>query len=291
MLQVDVRIYNTNTGRLIVDTVELDESGQFEPDGDYRIAGFSGSGSRIDVSFIDPAGSMTGKLLPTGRPEESLLVDFGDALGGELAVQVTLMDAANPFIFVDQASLPHNLQQIPLDSPAAQGWVEEIRRAGAVRYGLAPTTEEAARVRGTPKIAFLRPASFGAKTDIQVTAYSMGRMHPSLQLTGAVCLAAALCTPGTVASRLSANRGLPLTPPGSDDGEEQQPESEGAPDMSARNRSVFLEHPTGQIVAVVQWSSGADGDVTIDSVKLARTAKRLFVGNAIVGLPAMGDFI
>ncbi len=87
-------------------------------------------------AFVDPAGSMTGKLPADGpRQRRALRVDLGDASGDELTVQVTLMDAANPFIFVDQTSLPQSLQHMPLDTPEARSWVEEIRRAGAVRHG------------------------------------------------------------------------------------------------------------------------------------------------------------
>ena len=86
--------------------------------------------------------------------------------------------------------------------------IEAIRCAGAVRMGLASSVEEAALTKGTPKAVIVwPPAPFpipdaindGERPDIQVLAFSMGKPHPTLQLTGAVCLAAAACVPGTVA--------------------------------------------------------------------------------------------
>jgi 2-methylaconitate cis-trans-isomerase PrpF len=283
-----VRIFNTNTGRLIVDTVALDESGYFEPNGDCRIGGFTGFGSRIDVSFVEPAGSMTGRLLPTGETDETLHIDLG-ALGAH-DIRVTLLDAANPFIFVDQGSLPESLGSP--SSTDAQDWVEQIRREGAVRYGLAPTTKDAARVRGTPKIAFIRPPAAGSKHDIQVLSYSMGKPHPSLQLTGAVCLAAALCVPGTVPQRLSQKSAVleqsPPTPPISEDGMENQPSmkaDETFDPEATRERTVVIGHPTGDIEAVAGWQLTTAGEITVKYVKVFRTARRLFAGEVIVDLP------
>lgn len=284
-----MRIFNTNTGRLIVDTVELDETGLFEPNGDCRIGGFGGTGSRIDVSFVEPAGSMTGSLLPTGQPEETLRIDFGPSVGKH-DVRVTLLDAANPFVFVDQSSLPQNLPSPP-DSLGAHAWVEQIRRAGAVRYGLASTLENAAKVRGTPKIALLQPPEDGSKQDIRVLSYSMGKPHPSLQLTGAVCLAAALCVPGTVAHRLSRPSAIaagqgPPTPPESEDGTGNHGDvsSEAVQLLQKQERMVLVGHPTGQIEVAIGWQLGRDGEVRIEYAKVFRTARRIFAGEVVVDL-------
>ncbi|MDU6242514.1 MAG: peroxidase family protein, partial [Bradyrhizobium sp.] len=71
--------------------------------------------------------------------------------------------------------------------------------------------EAAAKTKGTPKIALIYPKASGGKTasDVWVQAYSMVRPHPSLQLTGAVCIAAALNVPGTVAAELSTRNPAP----------------------------------------------------------------------------------
>ncbi len=71
--------------------------GRFAEDGDYRISGVPGTGSKITLRFVDPGGSMTGTLLPTGNLQDNLKVP---AIG---SVRVTIIDAANPVVFV-QAS-------------------------------------------------------------------------------------------------------------------------------------------------------------------------------------------
>ncbi|KAM0500777.1 hypothetical protein ACHAPB_005361, partial [Verticillium nonalfalfae] len=72
---VDVRIFNTNTSRTIVETVQIDENGELKEDGNCIIPGVRGSGSEIKVAFVDPAGSMTNKLFPSGVRAENIVVD------------------------------------------------------------------------------------------------------------------------------------------------------------------------------------------------------------------------
>ena len=60
-----VRIHNTNTGKIIHSTFDV-EDGEAAASGDFSIDGVSGKAARIQLDFMDPAGSKTGKLLPTG---------------------------------------------------------------------------------------------------------------------------------------------------------------------------------------------------------------------------------
>ncbi|EON68405.1 hypothetical protein W97_07729 [Coniosporium apollinis CBS 100218] len=218
--QMDIRIFNTNTSRTLVETVEVDEEGGFEEDGDYEIAGVKGSGSQIEVAFMNPAGSMTGRLFPTGNREDIIIVNYPQGGGGPFSVRASLVDAANPFIFVDASTMPLLSTALELRSLQFLAIIEDIRRAGAVLFGLASSTDAAADVRGTPKIALVsRPTAFPSNTccdrapDIHIIAFSMGLPHPSLQLTGAVCLGAAISMEGTVPYRIAASHlTLPPTP-------------------------------------------------------------------------------
>jgi len=74
MTQVDVRIFNTNTSRLLVETVALRPDGKFDRLGSYRISGVRGTGSEVKIAFVEPAGSMTGRLFPSGERQEYLHV-------------------------------------------------------------------------------------------------------------------------------------------------------------------------------------------------------------------------
>jgi len=88
-----VRIYNTNTKKVILAEFEV-RDGQFVSEGEFRIDGAPGSGSKILLDFIGSGGSVTGKLLPTGKVRE--VVEF-PTLG---TLEVSMVDAANPFVFV-----------------------------------------------------------------------------------------------------------------------------------------------------------------------------------------------
>ena len=81
------------------------------------------------------------------------------------------------------------------------------RREGAVLFGLAFNVDVAKLVLATPKIAvLLTPTPVfdeERQPNYQHRAYSMRKLHHSLQLTGAVTLGSAACLPGTTASKLS----------------------------------------------------------------------------------------
>jgi 2-methylaconitate cis-trans-isomerase PrpF len=313
-LELDVRIFNTNTSRVIVDTVRINDDGTVDEDGDYAIPGVRGTGSEIKVSFMDPAGSMTGKLFPTGLRTDTITVK--ERNGACFSVKATLIDAANPFILVDASTLPAYLKTCAKDSAGYLEHMESIRRVGAVMMGLASSTEAAAKVRGTPKLALVSPAPVSAPTDspskeddesrIQVLAFSMGKPHPSLQLTGAACLGVAACVKGTVAWHISSgnganvqngnelldelSRGLtttkrfesPPTPssPTSEDSADDSASSSSSPRsgfLKSEQRFVKIFHASGSIeVGVV--AASADDWAVVERCSVSRTARRLFDG-------------
>ncbi|KAK1700776.1 PrpF protein [Colletotrichum godetiae] len=267
---VDVRIFNTNTSKLIVETVYVDEDGNAEEDGDCLIPGVKGPGSEIKVSFVEPVGSMTDKLFPSGQRSEQILVEGVTSLG-DFGVDVTLIDSANPFVLVDAASLPVEVKRQPPDSPLSIEVAEVIRRQGAVQMGLASTFEAAGLVRGTPKLAYVSPPVGNERdsSDIRVQAYSMGKPHPSLQLTGGVTLAYAAITEGTVAHRV-ANR---------DSGLEGMPTPRRTPTPAQEiQRTIRVQHGSG-IMEVQVWAHEEGEGLSVDRCIVTRTARRLMEGN------------
>lgn len=70
--EATVRLFNWNTNKIVHSSFCINDNGEYEPIGDYAIDGVSGAGSRITLSFIDPAGAKTGKALPTGNPADTL---------------------------------------------------------------------------------------------------------------------------------------------------------------------------------------------------------------------------
>ncbi|KAJ3455941.1 hypothetical protein MRS44_017423 [Fusarium solani] len=280
--EVHVRIFNTNTERIVVETLELDETGQYNEDGNYTIPGVKSPGSEVKCSFVDPAGSMTGSLFPSGQRQQTLSISSCPAIAHlePFSVRVTLIDAANPFVLVDSSSISTILNTLP--SPEARHHlVELIRLHGAVAMSLAPSLKAAAQTRGTPKIALLRsPACRTDKdtknADIRVLSYSMGLPHPSLQLTGAVCLGAAVSIKGTIAADLAARESsdepLPPTPECT-----PPPDIMGVQEMDDYTRHVLIEHSKGTVAVEVVRR----GDEEVASCAVSRTARRLFEGRVI----------
>lgn len=278
--EVVVRVFNTNTQRVVEETVLVDEEGRAMEEGDFSMPGVKGTGSPIKVAFIKPAGSMTRRLFPSGKRQEWLEVRPIDAVA-PFTVRASLIDAANPFVFVDSATLPELYHQLGPEDEKSLAMVEAVRREAALRMSLATSALESSLVRGTPKIAVLSTPRVrtdeslrGTGPDIEVTSFSMGKVHPSLQLTGAVCLSAAVSLPGTVASELSERRGY-STPPGSPsencDGQEEEPEM--------TKRTVVIKHCSGEISAEVHLGGHKEGEENVDRVTVVRTARRLFEGS------------
>ena len=61
-----VRIYNTNTHKIIVSHVPV-KGGRAVTEGDFAIDGVPGTGARIKLEFVSPQGAVSGKALPTGK--------------------------------------------------------------------------------------------------------------------------------------------------------------------------------------------------------------------------------
>ncbi|OAA58927.1 PrpF protein [Niveomyces insectorum RCEF 264] len=292
--ETTVRIYNTNTQVIIEETIQVDlATGLFREDGEYRISGVKSSGSLVKVKFVSPGGSMTGKTFPTGHRQEIIRVSDGSL---QFEVSATLIDVSNPFVFVDAKTMPAAYHAQDANAEEALAIIESIRRQASVMYGFAANTETAGLQRGTPKISLLSPADdvahssasgLGAPAvaDIRVLSYSMGKVHPSFQLTGAVCLGAATCLEGTVAAAVLAEKRtrLPPTPPGP-----ISPNGSPAKDIALEVANKVLENvasETGRKI-VIQHRSGtldvevdiADGGQDAAGVTVYRTAKRVFEG-------------
>ena len=99
-----VHTFNTNTDKRIDNTFLVAErGGRYVPvlDGEQvSIAGVPGRASPILLDFVDPSGARTGRLLPTGLPQETVRVSLADSR--EVALPVSLVDATNPTVFTSE---------------------------------------------------------------------------------------------------------------------------------------------------------------------------------------------
>ncbi|PKS05471.1 hypothetical protein jhhlp_008848 [Lomentospora prolificans] len=180
-----VRIRNTNTGKLIHAKFPVID-GEAAAAGDFEIDGVSGTAAPIRLDFINPAGSRTGKLLPTGNAT--------DEIDG---VRVTLIDVGNPccFVLASDLGVPGTLSPTEIDADEKLlARLEKVRRLAAVKMGLAESVDEVAG--SVPKIGFVStPQSSNA--NVVMRALSVGQPHKAIPITVALAVAAAAKIPGT----------------------------------------------------------------------------------------------
>jgi 2-methylaconitate cis-trans-isomerase PrpF len=227
--------------------------------GDYRMAGVPGTGASIALGFEQPGGAVTGRLLPTGRPRDLLQTMMGD-------VEVSIVDAANPLVFVRARDLGLKGWELPVavdSDPDLLARLESVRAAAAVKMGLASDPAEATRNSpSVPKVAFISPTTDYMMTsgmrmpasDIDLVAriMSMGRLHSTYAVTGAICTAGATKIAGTVMYDM-------ITP------------------ESRASSRVRLGHPSGEITVDVELETGTPEPHYVCAT-VYRTARRIMEG-------------
>lgn len=257
-----VRIYNTNTKKIILAEFEV-RDGEFVSQGNFRIDGAPGTGSKILLDFIDSGGSVTGKLLPTGKAREE--VKF-PTLG---ALEVSMVDAANPFVFVRAADLGlrgnENMDEFG-NNDATLKKCEEIRSVVAEIMGIAKASEATQKSPGVPKIAVIAgPGSYdtpkgkvdASQIDVVARMTALQKLHKAYAVTGAVCLGAAAKIEGTIVHEIF-RQAQPDDPP-----------------------AVRIGHPTGTLQVEIEIEE-QNGQLELTKAALARTARLLMDGNVYV---------
>jgi 2-methylaconitate cis-trans-isomerase PrpF len=200
----EVKIYQKNTDKLIVAEVPV-KDGRHDPAGDYAIHGIPGTGSKINLRFFEPGGSVTGRLFPTGNTIDTLDIP---QLG---STSLTIIDAGNPWVLVPAGEL--NIAGTEIEeidrSQEIRERLEAIRSRAAVLIGLAASPAEASRnSQSIPKIALLAsPKPYKTidgqsirsdQIDMVARVMSMGSLHKALAVSCAVAAAGAAAVKGTI---------------------------------------------------------------------------------------------
>ena len=260
-----VRIWQANIGKRIHALVPV-TAGEPVEEGDFVLDGVAFASAEIGLEFLDPAaGERNGDrspLFPTGRTTQTLEVpDVG-------AIEVSLVDAGLPTVFVDAASLGltgTELQPAVNADAELLARVEAIRAHAAVVMGLATTARQATLERPhVPKLCSVAPpadyvASDGrpvpaTSIDLLARVFSMGRLHHAMTGTGAVALAVAAAVPGTLVQRAA---------------------------RAANSRNLCFGHPSGRLQVGAEVS-GQGGCWTVAKVAMSRSARRLMEGQVLV---------
>jgi len=238
-----VRIHMVNTGTIAVAHVAT-PGGRVEYAGTARIDGVPGTAAPIPIDFLDVAGSSCGALFPTGS-----VVDRVDG------IDVTCIDNGMPVVILDAADFGKSGVESPEALEADPILRERLER---IRLQLGPLMHLGEVAKKTvPKMTLVAPARAGGA--ISTRSFIPHRVHEAIGVLGAVSVATAVATPGSVAARF-------------------------APQPSAATvgaRKIDIEHPSGFFTV--------DMDVTIDGASitvrrsaLLRTARMLMSGEVYV---------
>ncbi len=190
-----VRIFNVNTAKRIVATVQTD-NGRTLYQGDARIDGVPGHAAPVWLRFEDMAGAKTGKLLPTGN-----VVDIMDG------IEVSCVDAAVPMAIVSADAFgltgyePAEVINADADLLAK---VENLRCIAGRAMGLGDVSRSE-----MPKLTLVA-APAGNDATLAARYFMPYTCHSGFAVTGAVCLGVAAFLGGSVAQRVARHTSGPV---------------------------------------------------------------------------------
>ena len=256
-----VRIFNTNTKKIIEAEIPV-KDGEVVTEGDYTIDGVPGTGARIVLNFLDSGGSKTGKLLPTGNVVDEIKLQNGKT------VRVSIVDAANPSVFVKAEDIGLTGIEMPKDTETNPGILEimeDIRTTAAVMMGLVASKEKTGPA--VPKVAFVAaPKDYvtinGSKVkacdvDLVARTKALAVMHKAYAVTGGICVATAALIEGTVVNEIVGEQ--------------------------AKNSGIVrLGHPSGTLDFEISLDTTENGGWNLSKAGVSRTAKPIMDGYVYV---------
>ena len=261
-----VHMFNLNTNKYIDVEVPV-KNGRFDNEGECAIAGVDGTAGELKVNFLNPVGSKTGKLFPTGAVRETLTLEDGE-------IEATILDVSNPIVLVRAEDLGVTGTELPAEVDADKALaarLEAIRGAACVRIGLASSPEDAtANNPGVPKVGFVTaPHSFtdisgktveAAEMDVCARVISVFKCHKACPLTSASSISVAAFVPGTIVN-------------------------EACGGVRERQETVRVGHPSG-VMTMYPYMDDPNkpevNDIVIPGVAVQRTARRIMDGTIYV---------
>ena len=198
-----VRIWQVNISKTIIAHIPIC-NGEVQESGDFELDGVTFPAAEIKVEFVNPSDS-NNSMFPSGNLIDELHVpDIG-------TFKATMINAGIATVVLDAKELGYlgveGQDDFNADPQALQKF-ETIRAFAALQMGLIDTLEEASISQHTPKIALISPAqeyisSSGkhikkTEIDLNVRAFSMGKLHHAMMGTAAVAIGTAAAIPGTL---------------------------------------------------------------------------------------------
>lgn len=262
-----VRIRMTNTNRILTAEIPV-QDGHAKVEGDYTIDGVPSPGAKITLDWSDVVGGITGKLLPTGNP-----IDTIEAQGK--TYEVSIVDAGNVVVFIRAEDLGLTGTETPQEidaNDALNALIEEIRGKCCEKISLVSHWEEAKTV--TPYQPFFAIVSAPSTHDCYNGAHVdekdvdvvsrllfMLHMHKAYPITGTVCTGACARIPGTIVYNLLSEK-------------------------AKKELVLRIGHPTGTIPVETE-AKVEGGEVTISRIGVYRTARMIMQGHVYVRTAAL----
>jgi hypothetical protein len=251
-----VRIFNTNTKKIIDAEVSV-SGGRACIEGNFVLHGVPGSGAKIIMNFENSAGSKTGKLLPTGHVVDQMELADGRTL------RCSLVDAANPAVFVQAAEIGFDGIESPKDTvtnPRILQTMEAIRVQAAAMMNLAPSP-------AVPKVAFVAPPKdystltgetiHASDFDLLARTMALAVMHKAYAVTGGICVSAAALIEGTVVNEVVSA-------------------------CAKQTGVVRIGHPSGISSFTIAVTKKPDGQFELTKSGIVGTARRIMDGYVYV---------
>jgi 4-oxalomesaconate tautomerase len=213
-----------------------------EYEGDARIDGVPGTAAPIPIDFLDVAGSSCGALLPTGNA-----IDVIDG------VDCTCIDNGMPVVVMRAGDFGKTGYETPVELEADAALKARIE---AIRLKVGPMMNLGDVAKKTvPKMCLVAPAQHGGA--ICTRNFIPHRVHEAIGVFGAVSVATACVTPGSVAAEVA-----------------------GIKDVEAV-KSLEVEHPTGFFTVAMDVSLEGN-EIKVRRSALLRTARLLMKGEVYV---------
>lgn len=237
-----VRVLNLNSRKIAEVRVQT-PGGRVNYEGNCHLDGVPGSCAPIELQFIDPAGTRTGNLLPTGQARDVLC-----------GIEVTCIDCGIPLVMVKAESLGktgHESKQALDADTEFSNRLKAIRLEAAKLMGLEDKESVA-----LPKITIIASPRNGGS--IAARYFSPKWCHATFGMSGALALAAACHVTDSIAEDL-----VEL-------------------DVGNYGR-IVIEHPSGSMEFDIDISGhDAKGIPAFRSASLVTTARPLLSGVVLV---------
>lgn len=246
--QTKIRIRNMNTGKKLEALIPMSPDLTPLIKDCMEIDGVRGAGSEIKLTFIEPGGSITGEILPSGNPIDTLPIN-------NKAYRCSIVDCGTLYAFfpADQFGLCGDEQPELLDlNEPFKNLIEQLREAVAERL-----TQHLHRSIFAKQIKVAIYADFTRIVDDhkELTARVINRYktHKAFPVTGAICISTACVIPGTLLNSCNISKGIEY--------------------------NVLIKHSEG-VITTTSLSEIINGQVNIIYTSVNRSARIIMAGIA-----------